>query len=74
MKSYDSYTHREKINRSQDKFFENLKDQKKWANYVRTKLELGTAGPNSLKAKISRGTITRSKKVPVSLPKMSWDK
>ena len=74
MGSYDFYTKQEKINRSQDKFFENLKDQKKWSNYVRTKHELGTAGPNSLKSKISRGTIARSKKVPVTLPKMSWDK
>ena len=69
-----SYDNKERFNRVQDTFYENLKDKKEWANYVRTKHELGTAGPNSLKSKISRGTIARSKKVPVTLPKMSWDK
>jgi hypothetical protein len=69
-----SYDNRERFNRVQEKFFENLKDQKRWADYVRTKHELGTAGPNSLKNKISRGNIARSKKVPISLPKMSWEK
>ena len=64
----------EKFKKSQDRFFENLKDQKKWSEHVRIKHELGEAGPNSLKTKISRGTLMRSKKIPVTLAKMSWDK
>jgi len=64
----------EKFKKSQDRFFENLKDQKKWSEHVRIKNELGTAGPNSLKSKVSRSTLSRIKKSPVTLPKMSWDK
>jgi hypothetical protein len=71
MTSFDNY---EKIKKREDRFYEELRDRKKWINYVRIKNELGTAGPNSLKSKVSRSTLSRIKKSPVTLPKMSWDK
>jgi hypothetical protein len=68
------YTYQQKSERMQEKFYESLRDQIRWSNYMKTKHELKHAGPNSLKSKISRGTLARSKKIPVTLSKMSWDK
>jgi len=69
---------RQRIKEKQDRFYEQIKDQRKMADAYRDKStqEYDTPfdGPRGVSAKIAKDQFYRSKKIPVTLPKMSWEK
>lgn len=68
----------EKRKRDDDRFYESSKElrihKQKIMDASTQKRDNPFDGPNGITARASRGQIARSKRIPVTLPKMSWDK
>jgi hypothetical protein len=64
--------------RNDDRFYEAVEDQRRFYKNLKDKqtkeYDNPFEGPNGISAKITREQIARSKRVPVTLPKMSWEK